>query len=146
MPKQWTSVFLGFFLMSLTSCVSLFDYQPDLPVHDKVLTYDLPYDYVYLRTLEAVNTMSNWMIEQTDKEGGFIALRNTQYGHLFDLDKQTLEFEVRRLARKQTSVRIAPSFQKVKEGGEFLDRIENFISQRAASRLQQEAPEIAAAS
>ena len=111
--------------------MSLLEYKQNAPLHDRVLAYELPYDYVYLRALEALNTFPEWVLEETDKEQGLIVLRNTEYGHLFDKDKQVARIRVKRIERKKTTVQLAVESQRIKEGGDFLNRIDELVLFRA---------------
>ncbi|OGW77212.1 MAG: hypothetical protein A3J52_00795 [Omnitrophica bacterium RIFCSPHIGHO2_02_FULL_49_9] len=111
--------------VSLTSCIS---FRTDYPRYDQVLTYDRPYDYTYLKALEALNTFPEWTLELTDKDEGLLILRNREYGHLFDRDKQVARIRVRRVSTHQTSVALDPDSQRIPKGGEFLKRINEFLS------------------
>lgn len=103
--------------------------------YDQVLVYERPYDFTYLKTLEALNTFPDWVLQETDKEKGIIEIRNTQYGHIFDRDKWTARFNVKRLDRKKTSVSLDPSTQTVERGKELLDRIDQVMN-AAPQKLQ----------
>ena len=100
------------------------------PQYDKVYVYDEPYDYTYLRTLEALSDYSNWTLEETDKEKGVIVARNTEYGHLFDHDKWVAKFLVKRISREQTSVQLDEPSQQLEVGGELLQRIDAYMQQK----------------
>ncbi len=123
--KQTAVVVWTMFLALMAGCASSLK---DFPVYDQVLIYDRPYDYTYLKTLEALNTMPGWTFEETDKVKGLIVLRNTQYGHLFDRDKWVARFIVKSIARKQTSVALEPSSQRISQGGELLRRIDHVMA------------------
>ena len=99
----------------------------EYPAYNQVLVYDRAYDYIYLRTLEAVNTFSDWVLEETDKEKGLIMLRSIDYAHFIDRDKQAAVLQVTRLNRTQTSVKLVGDSQKLKTGGEILNRIDQTI-------------------
>ena len=111
--------------LAITGCASS---MKDFPKYDQVLVYDRPYDYTYLRTLEALNTFPGWVLEETDKVKGLIVLRNTQYGNLFDRDKWIARFRVKSLGRKKTSVELEPSSQQLTDGGKLLDRIDQMMA------------------
>jgi len=96
----------------------------DFPRYDQELIYNKPYDYTFLKTLEALNSVPGWTLEETDQVKGFIVLRNTQYGHLFDRDKWVVRFNVRRLERKKTSVQLAPDSQRNEKAADLLQRIQ----------------------
>ncbi len=100
----------------------------DAPAFDQVLVYDRPYDYTFLKTLEALNTFPEWVLEETDKNKGLIVIRNTQYGHLFDKDKWVARFNIRRLDKRKTSVSLDPSTQRIQQGGELLARIDEVVN------------------
>ncbi len=121
-----TSSFLILSLMLvafLSSCASVKEY----PKFDQVLVYDKPFDFTFLRTLEALNSVQGWALEETDKNKGFITLRNTEYGNLFDRDKWLVKFNVVSLGRKKTSVAIDPDSQRNTKGGDLLKRIDEFM-------------------
>ncbi|MBI4358635.1 MAG: hypothetical protein HY584_04980 [Candidatus Omnitrophica bacterium] len=111
--------------LSISGCASS---MKDYPKYDQVLVYERPYDYTYLRTLEALNTFPGWVLEETDKVKGLIVLRNTQYGNLFDRDKWVARFRVKSLGRKKTSVELEPVSQQLTEGGKLLDRIDQMMA------------------
>ena len=60
-----------FILMVVTGC-SWSGKSIEAPRYDRVLVYERPYDYTYLRTLEALNTFPDWVLQDTDKEKRFI--------------------------------------------------------------------------
>lgn len=113
----------------------------DHPVYDRVHVYNKPFDYTYLRVIEALNALPNWLLEETDKEKGILVYRNIQYGHLFDYDKQTARLVVSRVSISQTSVRLDPPTQKVEGAAEMFQKIDDlmyqssFASQGAAPAL-----------
>ncbi|OGX10729.1 MAG: hypothetical protein A2351_06985 [Omnitrophica bacterium RIFOXYB12_FULL_50_7] len=97
-----------------------------LPPNDEVLVYKLPYDLTYLRTMEALNTVENWELEETDKERGTISVRDTNYSRLDDSDLRVITFVVKRVDRGTTSVSISsenPKSQKVFGGKKLLEII-----------------------
>ncbi|MBI1977908.1 MAG: hypothetical protein HYS55_04065 [Candidatus Omnitrophica bacterium] len=120
----------------LASCASTKEY----PKYDQVLVYDRPYDYTYLKTLEALNTLPGWVLEETDKNVGLIVVRNVEYGHLFDRDKWVAKFIVKSLGRKKTSVELAPTSQKLTQGGDLLKRIDDVMQAAQAAKSVQEVP------
>ncbi|MBI4368243.1 MAG: hypothetical protein HY588_02505 [Candidatus Omnitrophica bacterium] len=133
MKKQaYLTVAFGLLVLTtgLAGCASL----KDFPQYDQELIYDRPYDYTYLRTLEALNTLPGWNLEETDKVKGLIVLRNTQYGHLFDQDKWVARFQVKSLGRKQTSVSLEPASQRLEQGGELLKRIDDMMKLTAGTK------------
>jgi MFS superfamily sulfate permease-like transporter len=94
-----------------------------LPPNDQVLVYKLPYDLTYLRTLEALNAVPNWQLEETDKERGLVSVRNMDYSRLDDSDRRAITFAVKRVDRETTSVSIDPDSQKVFGGKKLLDLV-----------------------
>ena len=94
-----------------------------LPPNDEVLVYKLPYDLTYLRTMDALNSVGNWDLQETDKEQGMISMRNTNYSNLSDSDQRVINFVVKRVDRDTTSVSIDPKSQKVIGGKKLLEAI-----------------------
>ena len=133
MRKQFLVISVGLiFLANFAGCAAfkrdILHHEQDVVVHDRVLVYDRPYDYTFLKTIEALNTFPEWVLEETDKNKGLIVLRNTQYGHLFDRDKWVARFTIKRLDKRKTSVSLEPSSQRLEKGGEFLDRIDEVVN------------------
>jgi hypothetical protein len=128
---------LGVVLVLVSGCRTLDQMsQEGPPAYDKVHVYDQPYDFTYLRALEALNTFNDWILEETDKEKGLIVVRNTQYSHLFDKDKWVARFHVRRVDRMHTSVELDPVSQKLPQAREFMESLDKMI--RLASAIKQE--------
>jgi MFS superfamily sulfate permease-like transporter len=94
-----------------------------LPPNDEVLVYKLPYDLTYLRTMEALNSVGTWQLEETDKEMGLISVRDTNYSRLDDSDLRVITFLVKRVDRETTSVSIDPKSQKVYGGKKLLETV-----------------------
>ena len=94
-----------------------------LPPNDEVLVYKLPYDLTYLRTMDALNTVGTWQLEETDKERGIISVRDTNYSRLDDSDLRIITFVVKRVDRETTSVSIDPKSQKVFVGKKLLEAV-----------------------
>ncbi|OGW86934.1 MAG: hypothetical protein A3C35_00110 [Omnitrophica bacterium RIFCSPHIGHO2_02_FULL_46_11] len=111
----------------------------DVPHYDQELIYEQPYDYTFLRTLEALNTVTGWTVEETDARKGLIVIRNTQYGNLFDKDKWVARFTVRSLARRKTSVALEPDSQSLEQGGTLLKRIDDVMKATANLRGEKQA-------
>ncbi len=99
----------------------------EYPRYDQVLVYNRPYDVTYLRTLEALNNISGWVLQETDKEKGLIVLRNREYGHAFDKDKRVARVILKRVSREQTSVELDTPSQRLEEGGELLESIDRMM-------------------
>ena len=111
----------------LAGCASLKDSEKSQVIYDQELIYDQPYDWTFLRTMEALNTLPGWTLEETDKLKGLIVLRNVRYGHLFDQDKWVARFRVKSLGRKKTSISLEPSSQDLEQGGELLKQIDEMM-------------------
>jgi len=94
-----------------------------LPPNDGVLTYKLPYDLTYLRTLETLSSTGSWQLEETDKERGLISVRDTNYSRLDDSDLRKITFMVKRVDRETTSVSIDPKSQKIFGGKTLLEAV-----------------------
>lgn len=120
MKKIFAALFITLICSGLTGCATS---KKVLPLHDEVLTYELPYDLTYLRTLDALNAQDGWQLEETDKEKGKIRIRNVQYTRMNDSDLRTLTFIVTRIDRKHTSVALAPESQRTLSGGDMLKAI-----------------------
>jgi hypothetical protein len=140
MKKYFANTLAVLFILSTVGC-SHFS-MSNYPTFDQELIYDQPYDFTYLRTMEALNTFPDWILESTDKEKGEIVFRNTDYGHLFDRDKGYARFRVTRLSRTQTSVMLDPSTQTIREGGDLLKRIDQMMFHGATK--QEPPPDVAA--
>ena len=133
MKKQFLLTFIALTLLASISGCSAFKkhilhHEQEVTVYDRVLVYDRPYDYTFLKTIEALNTFPEWVLEETDKNKGLIVIRNTQYGHLFDRDKWVVRFNVKRLDKRKTSVALEPDSQRTEKGGELLDRIDEVVN------------------
>ena len=94
-----------------------------LPPNDEVLVYKLPYDLTYLRTMEALNSVGTWQLEETDKERGMISVRDTNYSRLDDSDLRVITFVIKRVDQETTSVSIEPESQKVFGGKKLMEVI-----------------------
>ena len=99
-----------------------------LPPNDRVLVYPLPYDLTYLRTMEILDTTSDWQLEETDKEKGTIRVRDTNYSRFDDSDLRVITFLVKRVDRGTTSVSIEPESQKVLGGKKLLEAVDATLS------------------
>ena len=126
-------------LLTVSTLVSGCSSMKDYPRYDQVLIYDRPFDYTYLKTLEALNTFQDWVLEETDKTKGLIVIRNTQYGHLFDRDKWVARLTVKSLGRKRTSVELEPASQHMAQGAELLKRIDHIMTMAQTVKGEQQA-------
>lgn len=119
-------VFIFAFIFHLFGCSSIG--RQLLPLHDEVLLYDLPFDLTYLRTMEALESHPDWELETTDKEKGLIMVRNINYSQFSDADKRRAVFWIKRVSRRETSVRLAPESQHVIGGDKLLELIAKHVS------------------
>lgn len=106
--------------------------KPLLPAHDEVLVYKLPYDLTYLRIIDALQTVPDWDLEMTDKENGWIRVRNINYSQFNDADKRLVTVMIKRLAAGQTSVEIRKEDQQVLGGGDLLKAISRELGQEVS--------------
>ena len=104
-----------------------------LPPNDEVLVYKLPYDLTYLRTMEALNSVGNWQLDETDKERGVISVRDTDYSSLDDSDLRVITFVVKRVDRATTSVAIDTASQKVFGGKKLLEVVSEALGREIKS-------------
>jgi uncharacterized lipoprotein len=104
-----------------------------LPPNDEVLVYQLPYDLTYLRTMEALDSVGMWQLEETDKEKGVISVRDTNYSRLDDSDLRVITFVVKRVDRGTTSVAIDTKSQKVFGGKELLEAVGEALGRETQS-------------
>jgi hypothetical protein len=122
---------LGLLLaFTLTGCTL---HQKIGPAHDETLLYPLAYDLTYLRTLDAVQSVPDWELEETDKEKGLITVKNINYTRLTDADLRIVTFQIKRVGRKQTSIQITPDTQRTLGAGDLLDRIAQYVNREIKS-------------
>ena len=98
-----------------------------LPAHNEVLRFPLSYDLTFLRTMEAIESVPDWQIEQTTKEAGVIQARNKNFSRLDDADQRVVIFQIIRLSRHQTSVQIVPESQRVIGAGDLMKQISEYL-------------------
>ena len=123
--QKWSLAVLILGLGLMSGCSTS---QKVFPVHDEVLSYKLPYDLTYLRALEALENVSGWELEETEKEKGYITVRNVAYSRFDDADKRRATFLLKRVAREETSIELAPQSQRVVGGDDLLKRISQYLS------------------
>lgn len=99
-----------------------------LPTHDQVLIYDRPYDYTFLRVMQAVQNTPGWDIYETDQMMGLVRAISRDYDDPFNSDKRIGTFFVRRLGRRKTSVAFAPWSRQVIGGDALLKAIDSHMS------------------
>ncbi len=112
-------------LAPLAGCSSI--RQEDIPAHTEVLLYTTPFDLTYLRTLEALENVDGWELEETEKEKGIIRVRNMKYSNLADADLRQATILITRIDRGQTSVQLAPYSQHVIGGADLMKRISQYV-------------------
>ena len=121
------ALFIAFFaVMAAAGCAS--QKEKILPVHDEVLIYPLSYDVTYLRTIEALESVDSWELEETEKEKGSIRVRNINFSSFDDADKRIVDFMVKRVDRNKTSVELAPASQRVLGGIELLKKVAAYLN------------------
>jgi MFS superfamily sulfate permease-like transporter len=130
MKNIFAIVFILMFALGLAACNTVGEV---LPPNDQVLVYKLPYDLTYLRTLDALDSVGTWELEETDKERGLITVRDTNYSRLDDSDLRTVTFLVKRVDRETTSVSIDPDSQKVYGGKKLLDAVSEALGREIRS-------------
>lgn len=118
----------GLILLTLFLTVGCAHKKPLLPVHDEVLVYQLPYDLIYLRTLDALQTVPGWELQMTDKESGFIQVRNINYSGLDDSDKRTATFMIKRIDNGETSIELSRESQQVFGVGDLMKAVGKYLS------------------
>ena len=118
------------FFMALTGCAA---HQKLLTPQTQVLTYHLAYDLAYLRTLEAVEKVPDWLLTETEKEKGIIKLRDINYSRLDDADRREVTVLVKRTGYRETSVELAPESQRVFGGDKLLEMIAKYLSKEIQS-------------
>jgi hypothetical protein len=98
------------------------------PVHDEVITVNLPMDLTFLRTMEAVQTHPEWDLERTVKEEGIIRLRNLRYSSFADADQRRATLVLKRVGARRTSIQFDKKSQSVVGGDEILKLIKEYLS------------------
>ena len=102
-----------------------------LPAHDEVLTFNLPYDLAFLRTMEAVEAHPDWDLDMTLKEQGIIKIRNLRYSSFADADQRGATLLLKRIGPRQTSVQFDKESWGVVGGDEILKLINQYLSLEA---------------
>ncbi len=124
------ALFIDFFaVVAAAGCAS--QKEKILPVHDEVLIYPLSYDVTYLRTIEALESVDGWELEETEKEKGSIRVRNINFSSFDDADKRIVDFMVKRVDRNKTSVELAPASQRVLGGNELLKKVAAYLNRES---------------
>ena len=123
----WIVLMTAVFSFSFQGCV----HAPKviLPTYDEVLVFELPYDLVYLRAMEALENVDGWEVEETEKEKGIIRVRNVQFKKVGDMDVQLANILIQRRDRRKTSVSFAEDSQHTLGGDKLLQAISEFVGQ-----------------
>ena len=127
-----------FFLILVLSSFSVFGCAHKsslLPAHNEVLTFQLPLDLTYLRTLDAVQSHPYWDLDRTVKEQGLIYLRNLRYSSFADADQRTATLVIKRVGPRTTTVQLAPESQSVVGADEILKLIKDYLSLEVGRRV-----------
>lgn len=118
-------VLLFAFSILLNACMG--GKPPMIPPYDEVLVYELPFDLTYLRTLEALENIPGWELEETEKEKGIIVARNVRHTSLEDAEKRTATLFISRVNRGQTTVQLAPRSRWVIGGAALMKKISEYV-------------------
>ncbi len=105
-----------------------------LPLHDEVLTYSLPFDLTYLRTIEAIQQHKDWDLDWTDREKGLISIRNMRFNSWADADKRQAFVVVKAVNKNETAVYFDSASQAVVGGEEILSLIRDQLSREVSLR------------
>lgn len=115
--------------LAVTGCNSLSKKAEEvLPTHDEVLYFNLSYDLTFLRTMEALESMSGWELVETEKEKGIIVVRNDDFEGFDDREKRFADFVVTRVDPRTTSVKLEKQSQHVIGGDDMLKAINKYVS------------------
>lgn len=104
--------------------------------HKEVMEFPLPFDLVYLRTIEAINEDPDWEMDFTDKEKGYIVIHNQNYSSLNDADLRSAKLIVKRQGHKKTTVELAAESRSVLGGDKILGLIKKYLSAEIEKRQQ----------
>ena len=126
-PFRLLSLFLLGLGIGFSGCAAAGD--KILPIHDEVLRFHAPYDFVYLRVIETLERVEGWELESTEKEKGIIVARNINFSSLADADKRNATFWLKSLGPREISVQLAPQSQRVLGGELLLQRISEAFSE-----------------
>lgn len=128
--KNFRLFFLAIMTVGLVSGCTSLGKAPEkvLPLHDEVLHYNLPFDLTFLRTMEALENVEGWELEETEKEKGIIRARNMDFDRFADFLDSRATILVERVSRQETSVRLAPESQRITQGDELLKSISKFVT------------------
>jgi len=118
-------IFSVVFTLGLAGCAGD---KEVLPTHDEVLSYPLPYDLTFLRTIEALESLPDWDLSETEKEKGIIRVHNTSFTSMDDADKREATFIIKRVNSHETSIALAPYSQQVIGAEVLFKRIAQYVS------------------
>src|SRR5262245_61847746 len=128
MKKFFSFLFIPAFLIVAAGCQHSVQKSIVYPANDEVLRYDLPYDLTYLRVLEAIDSLSGWQLDTTEKEKGAITIRNLDWVRLDDSDRRYMTFLVKNAGPRETTVEIAPESRHILGGADMLKKIQQYVS------------------
>lgn len=123
--QHWGGVILLVLGLGFTSCSA---HRELVPSHDEVLRYPLPYDLTYLRTVEALENIPTWELQETEKEKGIIRVFNHQLGRLDDTDFRVATILVKRVSRNETTIEFAPYSRRAVGGKEMFRIISEYLN------------------
>lgn len=134
MSLRWEIFHFSFFIWILSLGIGFSSCARDsiLPVHDEVLTFSIPYDRAFLRTMEAVETHPHWDLEMTDKENGILRIRNYRYTSYADADQRIGTLEIKRLGPRKVSIAFDKDSRAVVGGDEVLKLIKQNLSRETS--------------
>ena len=129
MMKHWRIALLSFLLtavaFSAAGCIS--NPKKVLKANEEILLYALPFDLTYLRTIEALELVPGWELEETEKEKGLIRMRNVNFSRFDDSDKQDITFIIKRVGARETSVQIAKQSMYSAGGDTLLQSVTQYL-------------------
>jgi len=137
--KMNRSILWLFTLVLLSSC-SIFSKQN--PVTYKMYTHEQPYDLVFLKAFETIDSDNDWIFSSTRKELGTIDIRNMNYDNWFGIDRQYARFLVKHVSETETSIEIDPANTSCKENAciRLLERINEALSMLPAHPKKETPP------
>ncbi len=144
MKKHFWIYVLILSVLSMTGCqFSSLSQKPEAPLHDSVLSYDLPMDLAFLRTMEALEKIPDWTLEATEKEKGWIRIRNVNYSRFDDASKRLITVRVTPKGRDKVSIQLSEESQRVLGGDTVLTAIDDVLkkaSEERAARMSANQP------
>jgi len=93
-------------------------------IHDELFTYDTAFDKAFLLVLEAVDESTTWDLVSTDERKGVIFVEPSNY-----MRDDRVRILLTRVARRKTSVELAPDSQQIKGVDILLKEIDQHFMQ-----------------